>query len=239
MKPRTLLIALAVIVAAAACVRLGFWQVSRLQEKRARNAAMSAALARPPVAIGLPLPAAGSLAGGRVALEGRFDVARQVLLTARYRNGEPGVEVVTPLVLAGDSVAVLVNRGWLYAVDGRTARPQDHPEPGPRTVLGVAEPIGASTAAVAPGRTAADSLLLLSARVLDREAMTPHFPYVLAPFVVNELPGPGVPDAPRRRAPEPLDEAMHLGYAIQWFAVAFIIVVGSGALAWSRRSRGG
>jgi cytochrome oxidase assembly protein ShyY1 len=28
---------------------------------------------------------------------------------------------------------------------------------------------------------------------------------------------------------------MHLGYAIQWFAVGAIILLGSIALAWSRR----
>ena len=44
---------------------------------------------------------------------------------------------------------------------------------------------------------------------------------------------------PVRRVPAPYDEAMHLGYAIQWFVFATILSVGSLVLVWSRRRRAG
>lgn len=239
MKPRTLLVVIIVIVAAAVCVRLGFWQLARLHEKQALNAAMRASLAHEPLPISVPLPRAEALRGRRVMLAGRYDETRQVLLRGRFEDGEPGVDVVTPLLVGDDSVAVLVDRGWLAAVDGRTARPQEHPEPGLRRVIGVAEPITPPTRVFAPRTIEADSVSLLSVDVLDLDTLKGRFPYALASFVVNELPGAGVPASPSRRAPEPLNESMHLGYAIQWFSFAFIIVVGSAALAWSRRKREG
>jgi cytochrome oxidase assembly protein ShyY1 len=42
---------------------------------------------------------------------------------------------------------------------------------------------------------------------------------------------------PLRQAPEPLNESMHLGYAIQWFAIALIFLVGGAALVRTQRAR--
>ena len=57
MRLRRLSIALLVLVAAGVCVRLGLWQLSRLDEKRALNASMRAGLDAPPLALGAGLPA--------------------------------------------------------------------------------------------------------------------------------------------------------------------------------------
>ena len=131
MKLRSVLVVLLVLAAASVCVRLGFWQLSRWHEKRALNRALARALAAPPRELGAkPHPEADVL-GLRIEARGRYDESRQVLLGARPHMGEPGVEVVTPLLLEGGSSAVLVNRGWLYAADAATARPQESPEPGP------------------------------------------------------------------------------------------------------------
>ena len=52
---------------------------------------------------------------------------------------------------------------------------------------------------------------------------------------MRQAPGPGVPLQPQRERPEPWDEGMHLGYAIQWFSIGTILLVGSLWLAWQRR----
>ena len=51
MKLRHILAALFVIGMSAVCVRLGFWQLSRLREKQAMNVALRGALALPPVRV--------------------------------------------------------------------------------------------------------------------------------------------------------------------------------------------
>jgi surfeit locus 1 family protein len=234
MKPRTLLIALLVLGGTALCVRLGFWQLSRLAEKRALNAALREAIAAPPIEAGgaaLPLD---RVRGRRVRFTGRFDESRQILLSGRAKGGSPGVHVVTPLRLPMDSTAVLVDRGWLYSPDAAHARPQDHPESGERVVVGIADSI-AHAHAGAWLEFERDSVTLWSARALDSDSLAARLPYPVAPYVVRELPGPGVPADPARMEPRPYNEFEHVSYAIQWFLFGSILLFGSALLAWSRR----
>ncbi len=237
MRARALLTGLLVVAVAAVCVRLGFWQISRWHEKQRLNAGQRAALAAAPLERGRhPAPLA-AVRGRRLRLRGRFDETRQVLLAGRPHAGSPGVHVVTPLVLAGGS-AVLVDRGWLYAADAATARPQDLSEPGEREVTGLAEPLARGGRGGRLVRLAASGPTLWSGRVLDPDSLAPRFPYPLAGYVVRQLPGAGVPAQPLRLPPQPYDETMHVSYAIQWFLFAAILVGGSLAVARSRARRG-
>ena len=235
MKPRSIVLLLAVLAVAALCVRLGFWQVSRWHEKRALNVALRAALAAPPVPVESGAVPLDSVRGRKVVVRGRYDETRQVLLSARASAGSPGVDVVTPLVLAGGTTVILVDRGWLYAPDAATAQPEACSEPGDRVVLGFAEPLRRGAGGAPIRRLASDSTTLYSARWLDLDSLAGRFPYSLAPYAIRQLPGPGLPDKPLRRAPLSLNEVMHASYAIQWFLFAAILLGGSAALAWSRR----
>ena len=237
---RSVLALVLVLALAALCARLGFWQIDRWHEKRRLNAETRASLEAPAVELEGEPGSFESVRGHRVAVRGRFDESRQILLSLRTHDGAPGVEVVTPLVLAGGRGAVLVDRGWLYAADGATARPQSYPEPGPRHVLGLPAEIGRgrlrgrNAAGVSLRALASDSLTLWSARWLDADTLARRLPYALAPWMLRELPGAGVPERPMRLPPRPLDEWMHVSYAVQWFLFGSILLGGSGALAWSR-----
>jgi surfeit locus 1 family protein len=238
-KVRTVLVTLLVLAVAAVCVRLGFWQISRLHEKQALNAALRSALVSTPVVMDArPLPL-DRVRGLRVEARGRYDGGRHILLSARSNAGSPGVDVVTPLLFPGDSSAVLVDRGWLYSADAATARPADYPEPGEVTVLGVAESLRRGSGGAPLRLLPPDPTVRISARWLDLDSLAGRFPYALAPYVLRQLPGRGVPGRPLRRAPHAYDENMHLSYAIQWFLFAVILLGGSAALARSRRRREG
>ena len=50
----------------------------------------------------------------------RYDFANEYALASRTRQGSPGVNIMTPLRIAGTDTAVLVNRGWVYAPDAMT-----------------------------------------------------------------------------------------------------------------------
>jgi len=232
-----LIVALVICLAATGlCVRLGFWQVSRWHEKQARNAALRSALAAEPLPVAEPLPALAAVEDRRIEMFGAFDESRQVLLSAREQAELPGVEVVTPLLLPGDSVAVLVNRGWLYAPDAVHARPQDFRERSPRAVRGIARALGRRGAGLPYFVLESDtSHTLWSARSLDPDTLAVRLPYALAPWLLLELPGKGVPEKPLRSPPRRLDETTNLSYAVQWFVFATILLTGSVALAWSKR----
>ena len=236
MRAGTWLALALVLLGTGVCVRLGFWQLSRLEQKRAANAALRAAMDAPPVVVRGALPALADVVQRRVQLRGHYDERMHVLLSGRSSQHSPGVHVVTPLRLA-DGSAVLVDRGWLYAPDAVRARPQDHPEPGEHDVTGVARAI-ARGQRDQPWRhltTEPDSVTLWSARTLDLDSLAARLPYAVAPYAIVELPGAGVPAQPARAAPTPLDETMHLSYAIQWFLFGSILLFGSAFVAWSRR----
>jgi surfeit locus 1 family protein len=232
MRVRALLVTLLVAAVAAVCVRLGFWQLDRLRQKRALNARMREALAEPALPFGSA--PAESLAGRRVVLRGTYDEHHQLLLAARTDGGGPGVHVVTPLRPEGGGDAVLVDRGWLAAADAATAHPQDYPEPGLRDVIGIAEPAPRATRA---GYRAmeSDSIQVWSSLRVDLDSLRARLPYAIAPILLRQLPAPSLAALPKRVSPRPLDETMHVSYAIQWFFFATILVVGSIALAISRR----
>jgi surfeit locus 1 family protein len=234
MRVRAVLGILAVLVAAAVCIRLGFWQLSRLDEKRALNRALDRARSSPPVPAGAEPPAPEAVEGRYARFEGRYDHARQVVLAGRARAGVPGVRVVTPLLLAGGA-AVLVDRGWLPAADAATARPEDYPEPGWVRVVGVVEPLERGRGDPPLRIAEREGVTLLTGRRLDLDTLARRLPYRLAPYMVRQTPGPGVPATPTRAQPRRHDEAIHLGYAVQWFSFAAIALVGTGALAWKRR----
>ncbi len=147
---RTITFAGLAVVAAALCIRLGFWQLDRHAERRTANELRVERLELPPfrldartaraspeaLALGPDGEPADSLLWRRVELVGRWDFPRELLLRNRSYQGVPGVHVVTPLLLTSDAEdpgddladevaepapAVLVRRGWMPAPDGLQA----------------------------------------------------------------------------------------------------------------------
>ena len=221
------------------CLRLGFWQLSRLHEKQTLNAALRDAEHAPALSVTGEPPPMGEVLGRPLQASGRFDETIQFLLSGRLHEGEPGVGVVTPLRLAGSSTAILVDRGWLPAADAATARPEDHPEPGERTVRGLAEAMPRGAGGPAPRRLPGEAVTLWSLRGLDADSIAQRLGYPIAGYVLRESPDPGLPALPRRVPRRFHDESVHVGYAIQWFAFAAIILGGSVAFARSRVRRAG
>ncbi len=106
----TLGLTLAALLLAALFVRLGLWQWHR-GEQREAAAALFAAGAERVVELGrgdgreLPL-------WQRVSARGELDGAHQFLLDNRSYEGQPGYEVLTPLIRR-DAVSLIIDRGWV------------------------------------------------------------------------------------------------------------------------------
>jgi surfeit locus 1 family protein len=207
------------LLVAAACIRLGVWQVDRLHQRRERNAVLLAARVRPPLEVEGSLTAAAAR-DRRLQARGVYDYARERLWRARSYQGVPGVDLVTPLRLA-DGAAVLVDRGWAPSPDAYHVDQPAYREGDSAVVLGLGM--------LAP-RARGD---------VDPVVLRDSVPYPLVPFVVQQLPPatalyrPLPPGLIRWPIPE-LSDGPHLSYAIQWFSFAVIIVVGSVALARKR-----
>ncbi|HEX9564409.1 MAG TPA: SURF1 family protein [Gemmatimonadaceae bacterium] len=233
----TVVFAVFALAVSAGCVRLGFWQLSRLHERRARNAEVLAMMQLPPTGLAAFL-SDSARRFQRVALQGHYDFENEFVLTSRSRNGAPGVHLITPL-LTGDGT-VLVNRGWVYAPDGmRIDTPLWH-EVGDARVEGYVDLFApeergpVSTSSVTRG-----------VRRLDRDSIAARLPYPVADLIVVQRLDSGEVAAttagiPVRVEPPPLNDGPHRAYAVQWFAFALVGVVGTAyVLARDRRPTGG
>jgi surfeit locus 1 family protein len=227
-----LLILAGLLLVTAVCVRLGFWQLGRLQERRAGNSTAAAALAEPEVDLST---AAAAAPYRRVRVTGEYDHAHDIVVRGQAYREQPGVTVVSPLRIRGTDRAVLVARGFVAAADAVTAGTDSLREPGVVEVRGVAMPLGSRPDSGQPlerhGRT--------TWKGLDRAALEARTGYRLGDVYVLQTPDSALPRTPRRLPPPSFDDGPHLSYAIQWFAFATIAVVGGTVLLGSRpRSSG-
>lgn len=216
-------------IAAAGCVRLGFWQLSRLHERRARNALVISRLDSAEVDV-RALPRDTALARfRRVRVTGTLDYDHQLIYAARTHAGSPGVNLLTPVHIRGQDSAVIVNRGWIYSPDGATVDTAKWHERD-STIVGYAEEFPSL-----PG-TAYASRPNVIAR-LGYAAVAKALPYPVSHTYVVML-GDSVMAADRmaRLTIPPLDEGPHFSYAIQWFGFAVVALVGVGFVV--RQSRG-
>lgn len=221
------------LVVAATCVRLGIWQLDRLEQRRALNAEIRRGLAAAPVPLGALADAdPETLRYRRVEVTGTYDPLHEVLLYGRALNGEPGHHVLTPLLLerpVGGARAVLVDRGWVPFELGTPPVAPAAPPTGPVTVAGFLLPSPGETD-VAIERDPSGRLLTVAhdePTAIGRELGLPLYPLALqlqrqTPPQPDELPVP-VP-------PPELSEGPHLSYAIQWFTFAAIALAGSALL---------
>lgn len=237
MKPLTILFAAISLVLAGVCVRLGFWQLDRLGERRQRNELLRVRLSAPAVPVESLRGHPDSLRYRRASLKARADYGHELLVANRTRNGSPGVWLVTPAAIPGSDTAILVARGWVYAADGTSADRARWREGDSLTVEGWLD-------ALPPPAATGDSLIGRPGTVtrLDRERIAarvgrPVWPlYLLA---TGEAKAQTVDRAARFTLPE-LNDGPHRNYAIQWFSFAAIAVIGATmVIRGDRRARRG
>ncbi len=227
---RMLFLAVIALVAAV-CLRLGFWQLERLRERRAENRIAEAARALPEVA--MSGRADGSLAHRRVRATGVYDPGGEIVLRGQSHRERPGVVVVTPLRVRGQGTAVLVARGFVPSADAVSVSAVPPAESGEVTVRGIALPLG---------EREDDGAMLerpgagTTWKGLDRSAIEARLGYPVSSVYLVQSPDSAAAGSPRRLEPPALDDGPHLSYAIQWFAFAVIALVGAAALLGRRGS---
>lgn len=222
-QPKWIVAGLVVALLAALFVRLGFWQLSRLEERRIENAIASQRLGADPVQLQALVDEAGddlaSIEYRRVLADGVFDVTGEVLIRSQVDLGQAGFHVITPLFVA-DSDSVLVNRGWApLTMDNPPVAAE--PQPGRVEVEGwihlteTRPPLGAEEP---PGDIEVFNRVDID-RIGDQLEYDLADVYIVSDGSNEALPLPVDP-------PDFSDEGPHLAYAIQWFGFALVGLVG-------------
>lgn len=221
-------------------MRLGFWQLNKAESKEysmaQRQTAMEKAIHSLPQAFDSELQQSQ-----KVAIEGRLDFDKTLLLDNKIVDGKVGYEVLVPLLVNelvasrdnGDSNAkqwVMVNLGWVPAGSSRAQLPQLTRWPNQKQIVGylyVPE---------------------LNPFVVNSEPAQPSFPLVVSQFyrkTVEYIYGQTIYPAMIRLSKDSnfgylknwqwvnrMTPEKHRGYAFQWFSLALTLLVLSCVFIW-------
>ena len=240
-QPRWILAVVVGVVLAVVFVRLGIWQLDRLDERKERNALTEERMSAEPQTFDTLVAENG--------LDPEVLNLRPVVATGAYRpdleffsigrtvGDVTGTLVATPLELDDGSLLVVV-RGIVPADTGGP------PAEGFATPLGQIRVTGVLDDGEEPlriGEPDPEGGILTSLSRVDLGFIDQWIEGAVLPVyltLVDQAPGNPAGD-PIPIPPEELTEGSHLGYAIQWFAFALIVLVGVGVLVWRAGTKAG
>ncbi len=241
-SPRWLIACIIVLAACAVMIRLGFWQLDRLAERKALNAQVQAAADAPAISLNAELTSARLTAAGltdlqyhNVTVTGQYRPAEQVILRNQVYGNLPGYHLLTPLAIEGSDYVILVDRGWLPLDQSHPADWVGYAQPGSVTLTGKLQlPQNHSALIPAdPTLTPAQSRLDVWTMV-NLTRIASQVQGKLLPVYLIRAADPAASAAPATLANLPLaqplqvnlSEGSHLSYAIQWFSFTAILLFG-------------
>jgi cytochrome oxidase assembly protein ShyY1 len=228
LRPKWIGFHLLVFGSVAVMIWLAFWQLDRLDERRAFNDRVSEQIERQPAPLADLLDELESEAGDdldtiewrQAIVAGRY-LPDQVVWFNRSQDGLAGDNVLTALV-TDDGTTVVVNRGFVPLGVDVPAPPTGDTQILARVRLPQERQRGELT-------DAADTdAPLTEVRRVDLGQLSSQFPGEVAPVyldLIDSIPAVGPVDPVPVPAPT-LDEGPHLSYAAQWFIFAVCVLIG-------------
>ncbi len=219
-------VTLIVIAGVILLVRLGIWQLDRLEQRRTFNSMVYERWVQDPYDVTSgELPAdLQELEYRRVQVRGDYDYDNQIGLKNQLRNGALGINLVTPLVL-DDGRAVLIARGWIPANEADPDQWPQFDEPSDEPIVGL---IQESQLMPNGGAVPIPEQPEQQWFYVNIDAIQQQMPYELLPVFIMQLPDEDrtYDMLPSREEPLRLHEGDHLSYAVQWFSFALILGIG-------------
>ncbi|MGD8784066.1 MAG: SURF1 family protein [Thioalkalispiraceae bacterium] len=214
---------LVTLVLFPALISLGFWQLSRTDEKRELLADQQRKSQLPPLKIVAENPDPEEIEYRRLIVTGRYLTDYQVLVDNKVHQGQTGYNVVTPLQIEDSDYAVLINRGWVKADVRREIRPDIKTPQGRVSIRGTAKFKTKDIVTFNDRNRLADDWPAL-VRWVDIEELDKDIPYKLKPFLLlqaEDMDGEYVRDWSIVNSPP----EKNMSYAVQWFTLAGVLML--------------
>jgi surfeit locus 1 family protein len=216
---------LAAVVVFPLLLLLGFWQLHRADIKREILATYQtnshAAPAGTLTTLTEPLP----LQFQRISVKGHFVNSQQILLDNRFNEHKAGYEVLTPFKLTNSNAYLLVNRGWIQRGRNRTIMPifETPDDKEIVTLSGYVNYPKQRNLLLGPNLEAPKQGLSIAQNIqLDQISDTLQHPVYPLILLLDEESEHGFS---RHWNPVTMTPDIHMGYAVQWFALAASLLI--------------
>jgi surfeit locus 1 family protein len=219
---------IAALLAVALGVSLGQWQMRRAAQKEAIEIKFAERAKAPPLVLSASAPGIDEIEYRRIIVKGEFARGWPIYLDNRPYKGVAGFYLLMPLKIAGSNLHIMVARGWTPRnPENRTRLPTITT---PAEIIEVQGVVRRNPGVILQLGSAESLRPGAIVQNLDLTAFEQASKLVMQPFVLEQ--SGDTHDGLVRDWPRPstgIDR--HLGYAVQWYALAatafiFFIVTG-------------
>lgn len=217
-SPTRILAASVLLLAVIIMCGLGFWQLDRMEQKEQRLASIAQKQSGGLMGLQSAIRSAGDARDLQVAFTGTPDTSRIMYLDNRIENGQAGYDIVVPVQT--EAGWTLVNYGWVKGLPTRERLPQIELDEKITRYQGVITSPGFNPMVT---ETADSATFPLRIQALDTDYLstllrTPFIDYVVVLTTSDDR-------FIRNWSPVVMPPEKHLGYAIQWFGLAFAALI--------------
>lgn len=204
----------------ALLVRLGVWQLQRYHYKEALQQAYRTQATQAPQPLN-PNAALAALQFKRVSVHGHYLPALTVLLQNITHAGQTGYEVLTPLQLQGQNTVLLIDRGWVAVGQKNLLMSPELTRE--QNVVGNVKLLNEYQFILGENTLAPAQKPLLLQKIdtayLSQLWQRPVYPFMLRLDAQAPL------GYVRDWSPQNFNPERHMGYAVQWFLMAAVLVI--------------
>ena len=204
-------------------ISLGFWQLSRTEEKREILSQQQKKSQLPPIRITAEDETAAEIEYRRLEISGKYLRGYQILIDNKVHLGQVGYYVVTPLQIDGTDSAVLVNRGWVKSTGRREVLPEITTPDGIVTIQGTAKFNPKDVVGFSDQNRLGQSWPAL-VRWIDINELDQDIPYKLKPFLLLQAAEQNA-DYVRNWIFVNSPPEKNMSYAVQWFSLATALLL--------------
>ncbi len=221
MKTRRSFLVIGFVLLMALFLSLGAWQLRRADEKALMFERFATGGGLPELVAPIDDREVEEHRYRRVELRGRYVSSRQLLLDSMTHQGRAGYQVLTPL-RTRDGGLVLVNRGWVAGDADRRILPRLEVGEAARVVRGRLDALPRPGLKLeAPGGSAGWPQVVFFPTFEELEARLEE-PIARYQLLLDSQAPEGFV---REWRPRTLTPERHVGYAIQWFSFAGVLLV--------------
>ncbi|RTE86479.1 MULTISPECIES: SURF1 family protein [Gammaproteobacteria] len=221
------------LLAIVLMIKLGFWQISRGEEKQAIIDRNSAANAQGEVTLSADNAHTFSARQDQwVAFSGSIQQAPIFLVENQIHNSQVGYHVIAPVKLTDSSLTIPVNFGWIAALETRSEMPQfqlsDTAQFVGRVYIPEAPFLLSEQSAPANAEQQYVRIQYPELTVLERHIKERHDSVNVSDFMVRLLPQEESSEATQWVREWPvvvMPPHKHYAYAVQWFGLALAALI--------------